>query len=554
MSAHISTSLLVTAYAGSMLRDARDIADSEELNTDLCIIGAGVAGLTLARSLMGSGHRVLVLESGGRGTEPVAQDPVHGSSVGYSYYNHDMARARGFGGSSLLWPLQEGWRARPLDPVDYESRPGIPNSGWPFGPEELAPYWSMANEVCGLGPSQWSVEDWSDPQTPPLAFLGDRVGTTMFQLGSSNFDRHWDAMSAAGDVTVLLHATVTNLEQGDASSAVESIEVANGIGGRFRVRSRCTVLAAGGLDNARLLLASRDRSPRGLGNGHDVVGRYFMERLSTRSGYLVPNDPELVPRALLYSVHHVRGSRVEGTLRVSDAVIREEHLLNCTFFMLARTRAFTAEAVRSLGTMIKGLRRQPRPEGIARHLRNVVTGPRDFLELVGEQHRRGNDWKDHVLVMRPQAEQLPNPTSRVTLGNRKDAFGTPRVKLDWRLTDFDRWSIRRHQEIVDEELRRAGLGRLERLLGDEDPPALFEGNKHHMGTTRMHPDPHRGVVDADARLHEAPNVFVAGSSIFPTAGCSNPTLTIAALSLRLADQLRRELSHPASIGTLEADG
>ena len=530
-----------------MLRDARDIADSSELEADLCIIGAGVAGLTLARSCIGAGYRVVVLESGGAGLEPRAQDPVKGSSVGYSYYHHTSARARGFGGSSLLWPLEEGWRARPLDPIDFESRPGIPNSGWPFGPEELAPHWAEANEVCDLGPSQWSVDDWEDAQTPRLPIRGDRVGTTMFQLGSTNFGRHWKKIEQASDVTVILHATVTELAQADGSSVVDRVHVANGVGGRFWVRASFTALAAGGIDNTRLLLSSRGRNSRGLGNGHDLVGRYFMERLSTRSGFLLPNDPELVPRSMLYSVHHVRGTRVEATLRVADDVIRKEQLLNCTFFLLARTRAFTSEGVRSLGTLVKGRDRWPLPEGLLRHVRNIAVHPRDFLKVAGEQHNRGNNWSDHVLVVRPQAEQLPNPTSRVTLDDRTDAFGIPRVKLDWRLTDFDRWSIRRHQEIIDEELRDSGIGGLERLLGDEDPPALFEGNKHHMGTTRMHPDPRRGVVDADARLHEAPNVFIAGSSIFPTAGCSNPTLTITALSLRLADRLKSELSSSVNV-------
>ena len=530
-----------------MFRDARNITDSDELEADVCIIGAGVAGLTLAQRFLGQGLRVLVLESGGRGIEPEAQDAVEGSSVGYSYYRHTVARARGFGGSSLLWPLEEGWRARPLDPIDFEAREGIPNSGWPFGPEELAPYWAPAAEICDLGPPTWSVDDWERPVTPRMPFAGDRVGTTIFHLGSSNFDRYWSALEAAEDVTVLLHATATELEQAGTADTVDRVRVANGQGGRFDVRSRFVVLAAGGIDNTRLLLNSRSRNTAGLGNGRDLLGRYFMERLSTRSGYLAPDDPETVGRAMLYSVHHVDGHRVEGNLRVSDDVIRSEQLLNCTFFLLARTEAFTSEGIRSLATLLKGRERAPRPEGTLGHLRNIATSGRDFLRVGKEQFARGNDWTGSVLVIRPQAEQLPNPTSRITLDDETDAFGVPRVRLDWRLTDLDRWSIRRHQEIVDEELRRAGIGRIERMMGDEDPPALFEGNKHHMGTTRMHADPHRGVVDADARLHEAPNVFVAGSSIFPTVGCSNPTLTIAALSLRLADTLQRELRSSASI-------
>lgn len=535
-------------YAANMWTDARSITESTDLQADLCIIGGGVAGLTLARRFIGAGRRVLVLESGGRRLEPESQDPVKGSSVGYSYYRHHDARARGFGGSSLLWPLDEGWRARPLDPIDFESRPGIPDSGWPFGPEELEGYWAPAAEICDLGPSRWSVDDWEDPQTPRLPFRGERVGTTMFQLGRTNFERHWDTVARAADVTLLLHATVTELVRAHGSPAVEEVRVANGVGGRFTVRARCVVLAAGGIDNTRLLLASRSGNPAGLGNGHDLVGRYFMERLSTRSGYLVPEDPETVPKAMLYSVHHVRGQPVEATVRLADDVIRREQLLNCTFFLLARNEAFTSEGVRSLATLTKGLHRRPLPEGVLGHTGNILRHGRDFVTLATDQIRRGNSWHGNVLVVRPQAEQAPNPLSRITLDRRTDDFGTPRARLEWRLSELDRASIRRHQEILDEELRSAEIGRLERLLGDEDPPALIEGNKHHMGTTRMHSDAKCGVVDADGRLHEAPNLFVAGSSVFPTAGCSNPTLTIVALTLRLADRLEKELSGGPAVG------
>jgi choline dehydrogenase-like flavoprotein len=144
--------------------------------------------------------------------------------------------------------------------------------------------------------------------------------------------------------------------------------------------------------------------------------------------------------------------------------------------------------------------------------------------------------------MRVQAEQAPNPDSRVTLGTRRDRFGLPVARVDWRPAPSDRASIRASQEAVDEALRAAGLGHVEFMLGDEHPPALLEGNFHHLGTTRMHTDPARGVVDADCRVHGVRNLYVAGSSVFPTYGCSNPTLTVVALALRLADHLKKQLA------------
>jgi choline dehydrogenase-like flavoprotein len=130
----------------------------------------------------------------------------------------------------------------------------------------------------------------------------------------------------------------------------------------------------------------------------------------------------------------------------------------------------------------------------------------------------------------------------VTLGTRRDRFGLPVARVDWRPAPSDRASIRASQKAVDTALRAAGLGHVEFMLGDEHPPMLLEGNFHHLGTTRMHTDPARGVVDADCRVHGVRNLYVAGSSVFPTYGCSNPTLTVVALALRLADHLKKQLA------------
>lgn len=139
------------------------------------------------------------------------------------------------------------------------------------------------------------------------------------------------------------------------------------------------------------------------------------------------------------------------------------------------------------------------------------------------------------------SEQAPNPASRVTLGRQRDHLGQRRARLDWRLTGLDRESIRAAHGILDQAVREAGIGRVERPLGDERPPALIGGGCHHMGTTRMHPSPRRGVVDPDCRVHGVANLFVAGSSVFPTVGYANPTLTITALTVRLADHLAKLL-------------
>jgi choline dehydrogenase-like flavoprotein len=137
----------------------------------------------------------------------------------------------------------------------------------------------------------------------------------------------------------------------------------------------------------------------------------------------------------------------------------------------------------------------------------------------------------------------------VTLSEQTDALGMPRVRLEWRLRPADMRSMVRAQEIVDEELRRAGLGRLQIELDDATPPPGLKGGWHHMGTTRMHLDPRQGVVDEHCRVHGVANLYVAGSSVFPTAGYANPTLTLCALAIRLADRVKKEMHETARLDT-----
>lgn len=528
-----------------MLSDATEVANDQQIETDLCIVGAGPAGISVAREFLGSGVRVCLLESGGRDVERRAQRLNRGQSVGYSTYLLHRSRVRAFGGTSRHWPLEDGWAARPLDPIDFEARPGIRYSGWPFDRAHLESYYVQAQSVCQLGPFTYDPDYWADAKrTPCLPLRTTSVETTLFQRGSATFEGYYEELVRSSNVTLFLHAQVTDLAIDEDPGWVDRVEARRDDGSRFFVRARLIVLAAGGIENARLLLLNNRVHRRGLGNGHDLVGRFFAERLSARTGYVVMAKPDLAQQTGFYDVHTMRGTRVMGALRVVDAVQQEQQLLNCAFFLLLRSAAMTTEAVRSLATLAKGFGRRPRPERVLGHLHNVAAGLADLGVFGWEQVRRtGNTAR--VLVLRVQAEQAPNPDSRVTLGTRRDAFGFPVARLDWRLAESDRASIRASQEVVDAALRAVGLGHVEFMLGDEHPRALFEGNYHHLGTTRMHIDPKHGVVDADCRVHGIRNLYITGSSVFPTFGCSNPTLTLVALALRLADHLKKEFAGDA---------
>jgi choline dehydrogenase-like flavoprotein len=310
------------------------------------------------------------------------------------------------------------------------------------------------------------------------------------------------------------------------------------------------VLAAGGIENPRLLLLSRSARPEGIGNRHDLVGRFFMDHHNVRSGFLVPASGRLLDAASLYDLRLVRGTPVMAKLRIAERVARAERLLNAAV-RLEPGRA--SNRIRAVGALRRarreGLTGGRQAAALARDVvadapRLVLAGlrtlaPRSRRGLYGWSELRAKRWRFDGFHVEIQVEHAPDPANRVLLGEDRDPLGLPRAAIRWRWSDVDLASLRRVQAILADECARAGIGRLELPPADAPPEVTAPGGiHHHMGTTRMHPDERQGVVDADCRVHGVPNLFVAGSSVFPTGGYANPTLTIVALAIRLADHLK----------------
>jgi len=493
----------------------------DEIVTDLCIIGAGPAGITIARELSGSGIQVCLLDSGGRDIIRRTQRQNRGESTGHPLHTLRQARIRAFGGT-LRHPrlVEGGWAARPLDPIDFEHRADVPESGWPFGHEHLRPFYARAERACAL-PRHHVTDTW-------VAADDSALEPTAFQFSYITFADTFDDLTASPNVRLMPRCRVAEISADAQRRRVERIVAVRDDRSRVVVRPRFVVLAAGGIENARLLLAAD--GGRGIGNDHDMVGRYFADRLALPVGYVVPPDAASASGATYFARH----GNVSGAVRMTDDVQRGRGLLNSLFYLVPRPLAVTTPAVRSLSILRKAATRRPLALGLRDHLSNIVTGPGDIARFV-----LGSVTSDsRALVLRAQSEQTPNRDSRVTLGSRRDDLGMPQARVTWRFSATDHESIRAATGIVAAELRSRGFGALQRI-SDSDPAALVEGtNHHHMGATRMHADPRDGVVDADQRVHSMANLYIAGCSVFPTYGASNPTLTIVALSLRLADHLR----------------
>jgi choline dehydrogenase-like flavoprotein len=447
--------------------------------------------------------------------------------VGLPYPRLDDARSRRFGGTTALWK----GTCRPLDTIDFEARPGMPYRGWPFGRAHLDPYYVRAHGICQLGPYVYDPAGWASAERPILPLHGGRIQTAIFQYSPpTRFGVVFrDVLADARNVTVYLHATVTGLDSADG--VVTHARVACGRAPRFAVSAGLFILAAGGIDNARLLLLS------GLGNRHDLVGRFFMEHPHLDCGVFVPTSASR--RVGLYAQHAVNGTRIMGVLTLAPELLRREGLLSANI-MLVPERPSPVATLTARRWFTRARRRflwdeqwTDLREGTMRRLGfpwGKRAAPTDAVPAGAAASYR----------IRIRAEQEPNPESRVTLGATLDTYGQPRPRLDWRLSPLDARSNRRTLEILTDEVAGSGIGRVI-VTADADPdrwaPALTVG-RHHMGTTRMHADAAHGVVDADCRVHGTANLLVAGSSVFPTGGHANPTLTIIALALRLADHVR----------------
>jgi choline dehydrogenase-like flavoprotein len=537
-----------------MFIDARTIARDAVVQAGVCIIGAGAAGITLALSLRDSGFPVVVLESGDLDFDADTQNLDAGIVAAQSNYPLDVSRLRFFGGTTNHW---DGW-CRPLDALDFVRRPAIPLSGWPLQKPALIPYYEQAQHICELGPFEYDPGFWVNQtgQTEPN-FDPVRLKIAMIQVSPpTRFGQAYrEALRRSVNVTTYLNANAVDLQANPTVSAVELIKVATIGGPTFSVRARYVVLATGGLENARILLLSNRIQPAGLGNTYDLVGRYFMDHPWIRQAAVVrfaAPDPSL---PLFFDETRLSETTVFATLAPGEAALTRlptDPTATGGFRIVMQKLHRVISGVDAFKSVFGALSGFSLPANLWDDLGSILHD-RDALAdaLYRAVTRRRTSPFPPVMpsagpvvgaLLDINIEQTPNPASRVMLSQERDALGQNRLVLFWRLTEMERRTYRRAQELAALEFGRLGIGRVNaRPLPDDGWPADMFGSRHHMGTTRMSDDPKTGVVDADCRVHGLSNLYIAGSSVFPTSGYANPTLTIVALALRLGDELRRRM-------------
>jgi choline dehydrogenase-like flavoprotein len=533
--------------AGEMFIDARRIANGAEVQADVAIVGAGAAGITLALELSGKGLSLCLLESGGTDFAWPDQALYTGRSIGLPHCALDVCQLRYLGGNTNAWG---GW-CRPLDPIDFEPRPWVERSGWPFSIAELTPFYRRAHEICQVPSDDYDPEraaaEIGHRRARPLAFDPQYLETLIYRFSPpTRFGQTYrPRLHRAHDIHCYLHANVLGIEADPSARSVNRLSIGALSGARFSVAARHFVLAAGGIENARLLLLSTSVVPAGLGNQHDLVGRFFMDHPHTKRRVLMSS------RRLdsgLYSELFLR-RRIMGRMSLPEKLQRSERLLNyganlhpLYFGHDSQGWMALSDVVRSFSHRSDPFLRSPPYDRKGLSLKQIVDMVRrlDRTAAAGLLRVFKPNRFINGLMLESKPEQAPNPDSRVTLDDGRDAFGLRRIKLDWRTLSLDRRTAVRGEEVIDAELRRLGIGSMAPLLPTEIEgwPDNLESGWHQLGTTRMHADPKQGVVDANARVHGLSNLFIAGGSVFPTGGAAPPTLTIVALAVRLAGHLR----------------
>jgi choline dehydrogenase-like flavoprotein len=513
------------------------LPDDSRIEADLIIIGGGMAGVSIAREWAGAGRTVAVLESGDRELDEEVQDLSRGSGAfrapGYpdwpiDAYLHE-SRRRGLGGSAAIW----GAKCVPLDEADFAARdwldrPGAPSTGWPMTRADLQPCYDRACAILEIGPFNRDYDADTEDGRPPLRigdgrdyFAAPRRFSPVNGGTPEAFDRFRTGFAEAENIDVYLNANVTEIRVGRRKRNVVGLDVACLNGKRHRAAARAYVLATGGIENARLLLASRSRMRDGVGNDNGLVGRCFAGHVTFGAMPASPNDladPDKLFSGLAISApqsmslytdlqapntHCVIAATLEGQRRVGAGNF------TTTLFGPFPRAADDLNALMSFSALLDG-----------------GPGADAALSYVGYF----------------MSEQLPNLDSRVTLDEASvDALGMPRVRLDWAFTaeDFDR--LEASIAALAAALGADGKGRLCWPVARDQLLSILDPARHHIGTTRMHADPEHGVVDADCKVHGLSNLYIAGSSVFPTTGIANPTLTIIALAMRLSDHLKTEL-------------
>ncbi len=546
-----------------MIESAKDLA-SELLEADICIVGTGAAGIPLALELAESGQQVLLIESGHFKQSKEVQALYEGEVVDEAMHcPSDKYRQRRFGGSTTIW----GGRCMPFDPIDFEQRDYIPESGWPISYDDLLPFYVKANKYLEAGQYEYDARKAFDPPAPPM-FKGYE-GITFSTEGLERFSRptdvgkcYRDRIEKSSTIRCVTDLNVTYIQLQQDGSQVEHLNAKTLDGKGFKITANKFVLAMGGIEIPRLMLASRDVQKQGVGNDHDILGRFYMCHIAGNVGSLQIKGPvsnvthgyEVSPDGIYCRRRIQLKPNKQKELGVSNLVARlhfpkitdPSHKSGILSGLFMARRLISYEYSKRLKDG-----ESPSIGLFLRHFWNILTGPVDTVKFLYHWLTKRTlakrkfpsvilPNKNNNFSLEVHAEQIPIADSRITIIDEKDTLGVPKVCIDWKYCKQDVELAEKTLKAFAEDISAQGIGEFKYDEQNFEHELLRFGayGGHHIGATRMGDDPQTSVVDKNCQVHDINNLFIASCSVFPTSSQANPTLTITAMAIRLADFLK----------------
>ncbi len=497
-----------------MFVDGRELPQGHVVETDVCIIGAGAVGISMALEFKDTSHSVVLIESGGFEYDGQTQSLYTGKHIGLDTYSLETNRLRYFGGTTNHW----AGHCRPFDELDFSVREWIPHSGWPVTVDELNPYFIRSQSIMDLGEYSYDqIDEYAEKLGLPTLPVDNKrlINVMKHQSPPTRFGNAYKKQIEKSDhVSVYLHSNALELNTNEYASTITDLDVACINGPKYKIKARHFVLAAGGLENPRLMLLSNSTAPKGIGNDHGLVGRFYTDHLLIRGAMDISLSNPKFDFRLYTSLHEINGGQIFAILTASPELVKREKMTRFRFHLFPYAPGYTAAS----GGVFSTLDGSPKVTPLS-------TKPGASIQA--------------FMAMEP----IPNPDAFVRLSDEKDVFGQRKLEVNWLVSDQELANAHRAIEICALEFGRMGLGRASAPMLEKpnEWPASFSSGKHHSGTTRMAGNPKQGVIDSDCKVFGVDNLFVTGSSIFPTIGHTNPTLNLIAFSIRLADHLKAKL-------------
>lgn len=514
-----------------MIRSLRDGPPTEPQHADVCIVGAGAAGVILAVELLKQGKSVLLLEGGGAEVEEASQEPYRSELAGLKHNGIHIGRFRAIGGSTTRW----GGQILELDAEDFQQRNWVAGSGWPIQKAELAPYYARAIALEGLSNAILKDEDvWRRLKLVPPKFDPFELVFSRW-CPDPNFRRVYaDTIENHPGLTLWMHANAIEMQwEGARFRSVQCKSLA-GVEGTFSANQ--FIFSLGGIESSRFFL--QPAAAAGPWNRSGLLGLCFQDHIVCRAATFETINP--APLHGAFDNVFSRGMKYQPKIRLKPEIQQAEQTLNVAA-SIAFNSNFDEAYGRIKGTarrILGGRWRQSSMDDILHALRYAPLLARQVLRYT--LHQRAYNPPDAVVGLLVHCEQEPESKSRITLSDARDSLGMLRTRLDWQISDREIYSMRTFVEYAMPALTAIGRLRPDPELMALDPAFRQKcgDGYHHMGGMRMAVSPAEGVVDPDLRIHGMQNGYCLSSAVYPSSGYSNPTHTLLALAVRLADHLR----------------